>query len=79
MAGHQDIGKLLIVAGIVIIAAGIALLLPGTANLSWLFRLPGDIYIKRKNFRFYFPVTTGILISILLSLILYLLSLFFRR
>ncbi|WP_279384257.1 DUF2905 domain-containing protein [Geotalea toluenoxydans] len=44
-------------------------------KIPWLGRLPGDIYIKRENFSFYFPLATSILVSLLLSLILWL----FRR
>lgn len=42
-------------------------------KLSWFGRLPGDIYIQKKNFTFFFPITTSILISVILSLILILL------
>lgn len=79
MPGLQNIGKLLIIGGIVVIAAGVLLLLAGKAHLPWIGRLPGDIYIKRKNFRFSFPLTTGVLLSIVLSLIYYLISLFLKR
>jgi hypothetical protein len=65
------IGKLLIVAGIVLVALG--LLLQLGARLPWLGRLPGDIVIEREHFRFYFPLTTSILISVALSLVLWLL------
>ena len=62
--------KLLIGAGAVLIAAGLlAWALQG--KLNWLGRLPGDIRIERENFRFYFPVTTVILISVLLNLVIW--------
>jgi Protein of unknown function (DUF2905) len=61
----------LIVLGIVLLLAG--LLWPWLAKLG-LGRLPGDIVIERENFRMYFPITTSILISIVLSLILWLLN-----
>jgi hypothetical protein len=79
MAGLQNMGRLLIIAGALIVAAGIILVLAGRMNVSWLGRLPGDILVKRKHFTFYFPMTTGILISVLFSLLLYLASLFFRK
>lgn len=60
----------LIVLGIVLIVTG--LLWPWLAKLG-LGRLPGDIVIERGNSRFYFPITTSILISLVLSLILWLL------
>ena len=68
----QHIGKLLIVMGVIIIAAGALLLLSG--KLPWIGRLPGDILIQKKNFTFYFPLATGILVSILLTLIFWLLG-----
>jgi hypothetical protein len=61
--------RFLIIIGIVFLVAG--LLWPFLAKLG-LGRLPGDIVIERPNFRFYFPIVTSILISILLSLALWL-------
>ncbi len=62
--------KLLIGAGMILIVAGLlAWALPGKIN--WLGRLPGDIRVERENFRFYFPLTTMILLSILLNLIIW--------
>jgi len=65
-------GKILVIAGIVLIIIGLILWIGGS-RLGWLGHLPGDIRIERENFRFYFPVTTMILISILLSFILWIL------
>jgi hypothetical protein len=64
------LGKPLIVIGLVIAALGVVITLAG--KLPWLGRLPGDITIKRENFTFYFPLATSILLSLLLSLILWL-------
>jgi Protein of unknown function (DUF2905) len=64
-------GKLLIVAGAVLIALGVLFQLG--ARLPWLGRLPGDILVRREGFTFYFPLTTGILVSLALSLLLWLL------
>jgi len=64
--------KLLIVAGLILLAAG--LLLHFLPSLPFLGRLPGDIRIERPGFRFYFPLTTSILISILLSAVLWIVS-----
>ncbi|MFQ5488380.1 MAG: DUF2905 domain-containing protein [Gammaproteobacteria bacterium] len=61
--------KVLITLGIVLLLAGI--LWPWLAK-SGLGRLPGDIVIERDNFRFYFPITTSILISLVLTLIFWL-------
>jgi len=66
-------GKSLIILGLIIAAIGLIFSLAG--KLPWLGRLPGDIYIKRDNFSFYFPLATSILISVILSFILWL----FRR
>lgn len=68
----SSIGRMLIIFGLLIILIGAILLFGG--KIPGLGRLPGDIMIKRGNFTFYFPLTTGILISILLSLLLALLS-----
>lgn len=66
-----DLGKLLLVLGGVILVAGAVLLLAGRFNLP-LGRLPGDITYRGKNTLFYFPITTCILISLVLSLIFWL-------
>jgi hypothetical protein len=63
----QHIGKFFIILGIIIIAVGMLLLLSG--KLPWLGRLPGDILIQKKNFTFYFPLATSILVSMLLTFI----------
>ena len=60
--------RLLITLGIVLVLVG--LMWPLLAKLP-LFRLPGDIVIERPGFRFYFPITTSLLLSLLLSLILW--------
>jgi hypothetical protein len=61
---------MLIVAGLVIAAAGALLLLSG--KVPWLGRLPGDFLIRREKFTFYFPLATSLLISLILSVILWL-------
>jgi hypothetical protein len=61
---------MLIVAGLVIAAVGALLLLSG--KIPWLGRLPGDILVKREKFTFYFPLATSLLISLILSLVLWL-------
>lgn len=69
------VGRLLIVVGVVLVVIGILLGYTNFFSYLRLGRLPGDINIKRENFRFYFPVTTSILLSLVLTLILY----FFRK
>lgn len=66
------IGKALILFGVILI--GIGVLLTFINKIPFIGRLPGDVYIQKKNFTFYFPITTSILISILLSLIFWLWS-----
>jgi len=68
--GIQYIGKFLIIFGIIIIVIGGILLLSG--RIPWIGKLPGDIIIQRKNFTFYFPLATSILLSLLLTLIFWL-------
>lgn len=60
----------LIISGILLVVIGVAW--PWLTKLG-LFKLPGDIALERENFRFYFPITTMIIISIVISLILWLL------
>jgi hypothetical protein len=66
----QEVGKTLIFFGVILIAAG--LLLVFVQKVPYLGKLPGDIYIQRKNFTFYFPLATSLLASILLSLFFWL-------
>jgi len=63
----QALGKALIVLGVIIILVGAGLLF--AHKIPSIGRLPGDIYVKKGNFSFYFPLTTCIIISIVLSLI----------
>jgi hypothetical protein len=62
-------GKFLIIAGIFLIVIGLAIQFSG--KIPFLGRLPGDVKIDRGNFTFYFPIMTSILVSVLISLILY--------
>ncbi|MGA2774541.1 MAG: DUF2905 domain-containing protein [Candidatus Omnitrophota bacterium] len=63
----QEIGKILILFGIILI--GVGLLLTFYNKIPLIGKLPGDILIQKKNFTFYFPLATSILLSIILSLI----------
>ena len=67
----EQTGKILILAGIILIIAGVIIYFAGD-KLSWLGHLPGDIRIVKENVRVYFPVTTMIIISVVLTLIIYL-------
>jgi hypothetical protein len=63
-------GKTLIALGFLLVVVGLLLVFPG--KIPWLGRLPGDICIRRGSFSFYFPVATGILISLILSALFWL-------
>ncbi len=66
------LGKMLILIGVVLIAVGAVLMLG--SKIPFLGRLPGDIVVERPGFTFYFPLGTSILLSIVLSLILWLIQ-----
>ncbi|MCC6347435.1 MAG: DUF2905 domain-containing protein [Nitrospirales bacterium] len=68
----QSIGRFLVIVGILLAVAGGLLLLAG--KIPWIGRLPGDIFIQRKNFTFYFPLATSILLSLLLTLLFWLIG-----
>jgi len=68
----NGIGKSLIVFGLLLIAIGVIFLFG--CKIGWFGRLPGDILIEKKNFTFYFPVATSILLSIIIWVILYFLG-----
>ena len=65
-----DLGKLLVSVGAIVVIVGLALMLLGRTILP-LGRLPGDIIYRGKNTTFYFPLATSILLSVVLSLVLY--------
>ena len=70
-----DLGRVLIVIGAAAIVAGLAFILLGRANIP-LGRLPGDIVYRGKNSTFYFPLATSILVSVVLSVVMYLVGRF---
>ena len=70
-----DLGKVLVVFGVLILLAGIGLLIAGRMNLP-VGRLPGDIVYRSKHTTFYFPLATSIILSVVLSLVLYLVGRF---
>jgi hypothetical protein len=72
----QNTGKYIILFGTVVVVAGI-LIYFFHDKLNWIGRLPGDIRIEKENSRFYFPIATMLLFSLLLSLIIYLAKKFF--
>ncbi|HUI54795.1 MAG TPA: DUF2905 domain-containing protein [Bryobacteraceae bacterium] len=68
----MPLGRLLITLGLVLVAVGLLVTFAGRLPIK-LGRLPGDIYIHGKNSSFYFPLTTCILLSLVLSLVLWIL------
>ena len=68
-----DVGKLLIGLGLALVVAGVLLTLLGRENLP-LGRLPGDIVYRGKNTTFYFPLATSVVVSVVLSIVMYLLG-----
>ena len=68
-----ELGKFLIIFGVIAIAVG--LVLAAGPRIPWLGRLPGDIFIKKGNFSFYFPLATSVILSIILTVLINL----FRR
>jgi Protein of unknown function (DUF2905) len=67
-----ELGKILVIIGAVLLALGCVFLLSG--KLPWIGKLPGDIVIHKKNFTFYFPLATGLIASLILTLILWLIG-----
>jgi hypothetical protein len=65
----NDLGKMLVGFGLLIALAGVVLVLVG--RVPWIGRLPGDIHIQRGNFIIYFPLATSLLLSVVLTLLLY--------
>jgi hypothetical protein len=74
MEDHAGFGWILLAIGLTI--TGVALIWIFAPSIPWLGRLPGDIRIERENVRFYFPLVTCLLVSLLLSLVLWIIRLF---
>jgi len=72
----ENFGKLLIFFGFLLIFFGVVLIFG--SKIPYFGKLPGDIYIKKENFTFYFPLTSSLVLSILLSFIFYLFARFFK-
>lgn len=84
MEDWSSLGKLLIAAGAGVVLLGLLLVfgdrLSGFGSwFGWIGRLPGDISVKREHFSFYFPLGTSLVLSVVLSLVFYLLSWLLRR
>lgn len=68
----SDLGRALVIVGAVIAVVGIVLMVAG--RVPWIGRLPGDIHIRRGNWSFYFPLATSLLLSVLLTLMFWLIG-----
>ena len=68
----SDIGRLLILVGVVLVVVGLVLTFAG--RIPGLGRLPGDIHIQRGNWSFYFPLATSVVLSVVLSLVFWLIG-----
>jgi hypothetical protein len=67
MSGPPEIGRTLVILGLVLVGLGILVILG--SRVPWLGRLPGDVVIRRERFTFYFPLATSLLVSLLLTLL----------
>ncbi len=74
-----QVGKALILAGVICFLLGLLLMAGSKSSFFGLGRLPGDIAYKGKNFQFYFPIVTSLVLSAVLTLFFWLVSLFTRR
>jgi len=68
----QEFGRILVILGIAIIVAGLALMV--VPKIPWLGHLPGDFHVERGGWSFHFPLATSIVLSVLLTLVLWLLG-----
>jgi hypothetical protein len=68
----QFFGKSLVLFGVIMVAVGLVLMF--SDKIPFLGKLPGDIHIKKENFEFFFPITTSILLSLLLSAVLWVIA-----
>ena len=74
-----QVGKFLVILGVLLFAAGLLLMAGAKFSFLGLGRLPGDIVYKSKNVQFYFPIVTCVVLSLVLTLVLWMLSHFTRR
>ena len=70
---NSDTGKYIIITGVLIVLLGV-LIYFFHDKLSWIGRLPGDIRIEKENFKFYFPITTMIIFSLVITIIIQLIK-----
>ena len=73
---NSQTGKWIIIAGVIVVIIGVIIYF-FSDKLNWLGKLPGDIHIEKDNFRFYFPVVTMIIVSIILTILINIFKKFF--
>jgi hypothetical protein len=74
-----QLGKFLVIAGVVLVAAGLLLMASSKFSFFGLGRLPGDIAYKGKTFQFYFPIVTCLVLSVVLTLVFWLIAFWTKR
>ena len=79
MNAATQLGKVLVVLGVVLVGTGLVLILGSRFSFFGLGKLPGDIAYKDKNVAFYFPIVSCLILSVVLTLVMWLVSLFSRR
>jgi hypothetical protein len=72
VTGPQDLGRMLVVLGVLLALVGVVLML--AERVPWLGRLPGDIHVQRGHWTFYFPLATSLVLSVALTLLLWFLG-----
>ena len=68
----DDLGKVLVGFGLLIVLLGVVLIVAG--RVPWLGRLPGDLYVRRGSWAFYFPLATSLIVSALVTLVFWILN-----
>jgi hypothetical protein len=74
-----QLGRFLVIAGVILVALGVILMTGSRFSFLGLGRLPGDIAYKGKNFQFYFPIVTCLVLSVVLTLVSWAISFLTRR
>jgi len=72
MNDFSQFGKIFLIIGVVVAGVGLLMMIGG--KIPWIGKLPGDFFFKGDKFTFYFPITTSILVSVVLTLILWLIN-----
>ena len=74
-----QLGRFLVIAGVILVALGLIFMAGSRFSFFGLGRLPGDIAYKGKNFQFYFPIVTCVVLSVVLTLVFWVISFWTRR